>query len=68
MALWELSHRAPLNLLLWLVAGGAFYSIGGIFLALDRRVRYFHAVWHLMVVAGSTCHYVGVIVYVARSG
>ena len=67
MALWELYHRAPFDMLLWLVAGGAFYSIGGIFLALDRRVRYFHAVWHVLVVAGSICHYVGVIVYVAAT-
>ncbi len=67
VALWELYHRAPFDMLLWLVAGGAFYSIGGIFLALDRRVRYFHAVWHVLVVAGSICHYVGVIVYVAAT-
>ncbi len=67
VALWELYHRAPLDMLLWLVAGGAFYSIGAIFLTLDRRVRYFHAMWHAMVVAGSICHYVGVIVYVAST-
>ncbi len=67
VSLWELYHRAPLDMLLWLVAGGAFYSIGAIFLTLDRRVRYFHAMWHAMVVAGSTCHYVGVIVYVVST-
>lgn len=61
----ELSRHAPFGLLLWIAAGGAFYSIGTIFLALDRRVRYFHALWHLFVVAGSICHYVGVLVYVA---
>ena len=65
VALWELYHRTPLNMLLWLVAGGACYSIGAIFLTLDQKVRYFHAVWHLLVIAGSTCHYVGVLVYVA---
>jgi hemolysin III len=61
----ELARHAPFGLLLWIVAGGAFYSIGTIFLALDRRVRYFHALWHMFVVAGSICHYVGVLVYVA---
>ena len=61
----ELSRHAPFGLLLWIVAGGAFYSIGTIFLALDLRVRYFHALWHMFVVAGSICHYVGVLVYVA---
>ena len=61
----ELSRHAPFGLLLWIVAAGAFYSTGTIFLALDRRVRYFHALWHMFVVAGSICHYVGVLVYVA---
>ena len=61
----ELSRHAPFALLLWIVAGGAFYSTGTIFLAFDLRVRYFHALWHMFVVAGSICHYVGVLVYVA---
>lgn len=65
VAIRELGHYAPLGLLLWIAAGGAFYSIGTIFLALDRKVRYFHALWHMFVVAGSICHYVGVFVYVA---
>lgn len=67
LALWELYHRAPWDMLMWIVAGGAFYSIGAIFLTLDRKVRYFHAMWHVFVVAGSICHYVGVIVYVASA-
>ena len=61
----ELSRHAPFGLLQWIVAAGAFYSTGTIFLALDRRVRHFHALWHMFVVAGSICHYVGVLVYVA---
>jgi len=61
----ELSRHAPFGLLLWMGASGAFYSTGTIFLALDRRFLYFHALWHLFVVAGSICHYVGVLVYVA---
>ncbi|MEX0704819.1 MAG: hemolysin III family protein [Planctomycetales bacterium] len=40
------------------VAGGLFYTSGTYFLAIDRRVSYAHAVWHLFVVAGSACHYV----------
>lgn len=67
VSLWELYQRAPFDLLLWIVAGGAFYSIGAIFLALDRKVRYFHAAWHLMVIAGSVCHYFGIVTYVAMN-
>lgn len=65
VSLWELYQRAPHDMLFWIVAGGAFYSIGAIFLALDRKVRYFHALWHTLVIAGSICHYVGIIVFVA---
>lgn len=65
VALCELYQRAPLGMLLWIIAGGAFYSIGAIFLALDRKVRYFHALWHTFVVTRSICHFIGVVVFVA---
>jgi len=29
------------------------------------RLRYSHAVWHLFVLAGSICHYIAVLRYVA---
>ena len=49
--------------LAWLVAGGVFYSLGIVFFALDRK-PYFHAVWHLFVLAGSVAHYFAVLFYV----
>ena len=48
----------PLECLFWIMAGGLSYTIGTVFLTLDERVPYFHAVWHLFVIAGSICHYV----------
>jgi hemolysin III len=48
----------------WCIAGGLWYTVGTIFLALDTRVRYFHAVWHLFVIAGSYCHFVLINDYV----
>ena len=45
--------------LIWLGAGGFFYTLGVVFFALDR-IRYSHFVWHLFVVAGSACHVVAV--------
>jgi hemolysin III len=48
----------------WLLAGGAFYSLGVIFFAYDHRVRYHHFVWHLFVLAGTACHVVAVMGYV----
>lgn len=45
----------------WLVAGGLFYTAGVVFYATDHRLRYGHAVWHLFVLAGSTCHFFAVL-------
>lgn len=65
VSLWELYQRAPFGMLVWLVTGGFFYSVGTIFLRIDDRVRYLHALWHVFVIAGSVCHYIAVLVYVA---
>jgi len=43
----------------WLLAGGLFYTLGTWFYQRDS-VRYFHAIWHLFVLAGSVCHFVAV--------
>ena len=48
---------------LWLGAGGLAYTLGIVFFALDRR-RYFHAAWHLFVLAGSVAHYFAILFYV----
>ena len=54
-----LAH-VPAATLQWLFGGGLFYSAGVIFYAW-KRLPYSHAVWHLFVLAGSTCHYFAVL-------
>jgi hemolysin III len=44
-----------------LVAGGAAYTLGIAFYAI-KRVPYFHAVWHLFVLAGAACHLVSLLI------
>lgn len=51
----------------WMFAGGLFYLVGTIFLLNDSRVRPFHAIWHLLVIAGSACHFVAILSAVARA-
>lgn len=46
-----------------LVAGGIAYTAGVAFY-LWRRLPYNHAIWHLFVLAGSTCHFFAVYAYV----
>lgn len=48
----------------WLAAGGLLYSVGIVFFVLDARVRHFHGIWHLFVIAGSLMHYIAIIGYV----
>jgi hemolysin III len=63
MATRPMISVVPLPLLLWILAGGICYSAGIIFFHYDNRVRYFHAAWHMMVIAGTTCHYIGNLIY-----
>ena len=65
IALAPLWRHVPAWGLFWLAAGGVAYTVGVVFFALDRRVRYSHFVWHLFVVAGSTCHFFAVLWYAA---
>jgi len=58
----------PATAFWWMLAGGVCYTVGTIFLTLDEKVRHFHAVWHLLVIAGSTCHFLAILVFVARMG
>jgi hemolysin III len=53
----------PPALCLWLLAGGVCYTAGLLFFWQDARVPYFHATWHVLVVAGSACHYLGILGY-----
>jgi len=52
-----------------LLAGGLLYTAGAIMFAAKRpnpspRVFGYHEVWHSMVVAGSACHYIAVLLIV----
>ncbi len=64
VALEPLLRALPAAGFAWLLAGGLFYTVGVVFYALDDRVRHFHGVWHLFVLAGSLCHYFTVFLYV----
>ncbi len=55
--------------LLWLLAGGIFYTIGGIIYALKKTFLNFknfgfHEIFHIFVLLGSACHYWFILHYV----
>lgn len=45
-----------------LVAGGVIYTVGSIFY-MWRGFKYHHAIWHVFVMAGSACHFFGILLY-----
>ncbi|WP_201587082.1 PAQR family membrane homeostasis protein TrhA [Psychrobacter jeotgali] len=53
----------PLGGMIYLVAGGLFYTIGIIFYAIEK-IPYNHVIWHLFVLAGAICHYLVILNYV----
>ena len=48
--------------LLWLLAGGMFYTFGAVFYQL-KSMKYNHAIFHVFVLMGSFCHYVVILNY-----
>lgn len=65
IAFGPLRAALPMPGITLLIAGGLAYTIGIGFFAMSKRVAHTHGVWHLCVIAGSVCHYVAVLRYVA---
>jgi hemolysin III len=65
IAVKPLFDRMPTAGLCWLIAGGLSYTAGVIFFATDSRVPYGHLIWHLFVIAGTTCHFFLILWYAA---
>ncbi len=53
----------PFSFLLWILIGGLFFTVGCVFYV--KKKPYMHAVWHLFVLAGSVCHFIGIFLYLA---
>lgn len=49
--------------LMWLLAGGLFYTFGVAFF-LWERLPYNHSIWHVFVIGGSLCHYCTILIAV----
>lgn len=64
IAVRPLMAALPADGFAWLLAGGVLYTAGIAFFAFDGKVRHFHSIWHLFVLAGSACQFVSVFWYV----
>jgi hemolysin III len=64
VALHEIVRVMPVGALVLIFLGGMLYTLGILFLTLDEKYPYFHAVWHVLVMSASVCHYCAVMLYV----
>lgn len=65
VALKPLLAALPTSGFIGLLLGGIFYTGGLAFYLFDERIRHFHGIWHLFVLAGSVSHYLTILLYVA---
>lgn len=65
VAVAPLFHALAWKGMAWVVGGGLLYTAGIVFYLFDERIRHFHGIWHLFVVAGSAAHYIAIVAFVA---
>ncbi len=58
-----LAEQIGVGGIVWLLAGGVAYT-GGLVFYLWKSLPHYHAIWHLFVMAGSTCHFFAVMLHV----
>jgi hemolysin III len=46
-----------------MAVGGVLYTVGTLFLKNDHRAWYNHAIWHIMVLVASGCHYAAIVLF-----
>ncbi|MBN1882383.1 MAG: hemolysin III family protein [Deltaproteobacteria bacterium] len=65
IAVKPMIQMVPPGTVMWLVIGGVSYTAGVIFYAL-KKMPYHHAVWHLFVLGGSVCQYMGIVLHLTH--
>lgn len=46
-----------------LVAGGICYTIGTIFYRMQKKKRYMHSIWHILIILGAVMHALCILLY-----
>lgn len=63
VAIKPLVDHLPLPGLIWLIAGGISYIVGAVFY-MQRKLPLQHALFHVLVLVGSFCHFWAIYYYV----
>ncbi len=64
IAFVPLFQNLALNGIWWLLAGGIAYTVGAVFFAFGRKVKYIHSIFHLFVLLGTILQFVSILFYV----
>jgi hemolysin III len=64
IAIKPILQLVPVPGIVLILAGGVAYT-GGLAFFAAQRLRYSHFIWHLFVIAGTTCHFFAVLWYAA---
>lgn len=65
-AIKPLINALPAEGLFWLFAGGVAYTVGAILYSI-KKIPFNHAVFHILVLVGSFCHFISIFYYVLPS-
>ena len=63
LAIKPLVHNLASEGLFWLFLGGLAYTIGAVLYSI-KKIKFNHAIFHLLVLVGSICHFVSIYFYV----
>jgi len=64
-AIKPLINNLPIEGLLWLLAGGIFYTVGALLYSI-KSIKYNHVIFHIFVLLGSFSHFIAVFYYVLQ--
>lgn len=70
MAITEILNNMPPVAIMWMVAGGLFYTIGAI-IYISKKLDFipgvfgFHEIWHIFVILGALSHFILIAAFIA---
>ena len=62
-AIKPLIHNLPLEGLLWFFGGGIAYTAGAVLYSI-KKIKFNHAIFHMLALIGSFCHFITVFFYI----
>ena len=63
MGVSNLRAAVGLQGLIWMIAGGAMYTIGAILYGIGKNRKYYHSVFHVFCLLGTFCHFWAIYEY-----